>query len=147
MPAKPSDRRLLYLLHRASQVAIRHVNARLAERAVSVAQLGTLSYLAQRPGSSLTDLATVLDLNKSAITTMCARLERAGLLRREPNPHEARSARLFSTAKGERMREGSRPVFRAVMREMTEGFSRDELDVVARFLGAVVERFGSEEAR
>lgn len=144
---KPADRRLLFLLHRSAQAATWYANTRLEAQAdISVAQLGTLSYIAERPGCSMTEVAELLDLNKSAVSSMCARLERSGLLRREPNPRDARGAQLFSTPKGEQTRERSRPVFRALMKEMTEGFSSDELDVVLRFLDTIVRRCGSEGA-
>jgi DNA-binding MarR family transcriptional regulator len=137
------------LLHRAAQAAIWYANARLEEHGEgSVAQLATLSYVAERPGCSMTEIAEILDLNKSAVSSMCARLERAGVLRREPNPRDARGALLFSTTDGESIRKRSGVVFRTVMRDLTKGFSSREMDVVLRFLNAVVERCSSEpEAR
>lgn len=110
---------------------------------MSVAQLATLSYVAERPGCSMTEVADLLDLHKSAVTGMCARLERAGLLRRQPNPRDARGVQLFPTLRGERMRERSRPVFRGLMAELTAGFSPDEIEVVLRYLESVVQRCGS----
>ncbi len=75
---------------------------------------------------------------------MVARLERAGLVRREPNPRDARGVQLFLTAKGQGVRADARPVFRRVIAEMSDGFSDSELEVVYRFLHAVAERCGSD---
>jgi MarR family transcriptional regulator, transcriptional regulator for hemolysin len=135
------DRRLLYLLQRATRAAIARANTSTLERlGVSVAQLGTLSYLAQRHGCTMTDVAALLDLNKPAVSAMLGRLERAHLIRRAPNPRDGRGTLLFLTAKGERVRLASRPVFQRAISEMVEGFTAGELEVVFRFLNVLVER-------
>ncbi len=135
------DRRLLFLLQRATHAAITRANAiTLQHLGVSVAQLGTLSYLARKQGCTMTDVAELLALHKPAVSAMLARLERAHLIRREPNPRDGRGTLLFLTAKGERARLAARPVFRGAIAEMVEGFSESELEVVFRFLNALVER-------
>ena len=140
-----SDRRLLYLLQRAARAATAGANASTVERiGVSVTQLGTLSYLAKHAGCTATDIAELLDLNKSAVSSMIGRLERAALVRRAPNPRDGRASLLFLTEKGQRVLTQARPVFRRAMADMTEGFSEGELATVFRFLNSLVERFGGE---
>jgi DNA-binding MarR family transcriptional regulator len=137
------DRRLLYLLRHAARAALAHASARTeAAAGASVAQLGALSHVAAYPGATPTDVAGALDLNKSGTSTLVVRLEKAGLLRREPNPADARGVRLFATKKGEATRERARPAFRRAVADIMEGFSASEMDVVYRFLNALVERFG-----
>jgi DNA-binding MarR family transcriptional regulator len=141
------DGRLVYLLHRAARVAVGHVTLRTqSEVGVSAVQLGTLSQLAMRPGSTMTSLAEQFDLNKSAMSGMVARLERDGLIVRKPNPGDARGSLLFLTKKGDGVRAGSRAVFQRATAELTDGFSSREMDVVIRFLNALVERFSEAEA-
>lgn len=145
LPAVALDRRLLFLLHRAARVAVAHVNeATLGEVGVSAIQLATLSQLAQQPGSTMTSLAMLFDLNKSAMSSMVARLERDGLVRREPNPRDGRGSLLYLTKKGTGVRADSRAVFRRAQAELTEGFSEQELDVVVRFMNGLVERFSDD---
>jgi DNA-binding MarR family transcriptional regulator len=128
-------------MHRATRMAIAHFDERIVARlGVSTMQLGTLSHLAKNPGTSMTDVAALFDLNKSAVSGMITRLERSGFVRREPNPHDGRGALLFLTKKGERAQAGSRPAFRRAMTELTDGFTEHELDVVIRFLNAVIEK-------
>lgn len=139
------DRRLFLQLHRVNRVVASYVNKRTLEvLGVSSAQLGTLYYLAKHPECSATDLAEVLDLNKSAVSSMLRRLERAELLKRTPNPKDARASRLSLTAKGEAVRAQSLAVTRKLQGEMTQGFSDDEVDTVARFFASVLERFGRD---
>ncbi|RYE92724.1 MAG: MarR family transcriptional regulator [Myxococcales bacterium] len=142
------DRRLFLQLHRVNRVVSAHVNRRLLEvLGVSSAQLGTLYHLARQPGCSATDLAGALDLNKSAVSTMLQRLERAGLIAQTPNPRDARGSCLSLTAKGETVRTQSVALTRKLQAEITQGFDEAELDTVARFFGSIIERFGRDSVK
>lgn len=139
-----ADRRLFLQFSRANRLLMAWVNAHAVdELGVSAAQLGTLYYVAKHPHCSASDVANVLDLNKSAMSSMVSRLERAGMLLREPNPKDARATLLSLTTKGEEVRARSLVLVRKLTAEMTAGFSESEVDVVARFLAAVVERCGT----
>lgn len=136
-----SDRRFLFVLQRAARAATNHVSSVTLERlGVSVAQLGTLSYVAQKPGCTMTEVADVLDLNKSAASGMLSRLERAELVTREPNPRDGRGACLSLTPKGEQVRAASRSVFRRTMADLTEGVSQAELETTLKVLNLLVAR-------
>jgi len=137
------DRRLFFLLHRAHRALSTHASVGLSDAlGISASQLTTLMYVARHEGCSLTELADLLDLNKSAITGLVQRMERAGTLRREPNPDDARGSLLFVTPKGHEVRERAKPLLKRLNTELTHGFSADEMDVVLRFLNSVVDRFG-----
>jgi DNA-binding MarR family transcriptional regulator len=134
-----TDRRLFFLMHRANRALMAYANARTTEAlGVSTAQLGTIYYVAKHPQCSLTDIADVLDLNKSAVSGMVQRLERAELVRREANPRDARGSLLSLTERGESVRVRSLAVTRSLTAEITAGFSEDEVATVARFLGTLV---------
>lgn len=142
----PADRRLFFLLHRAHRAASAHVNARaIAELGVSSSQLAALYYVAKHPGCSMTEVANLLDLNKSALSGLVQRLESAEVLRREPNPRDGRGHMLFVTKKGEAVRAQSIPLVRKMTAEMTDGFSPAEVDTVFRFLNSLVERHGGDD--
>ena len=142
-----TDRRLFFLMHRAHRGLLAHVNARtLAELGVSSSQLATLYYVAKNPGCSMTEVANLLDLNKSAVGGLVQRLEAADVLRREPNPRDARGHRLFVTKKGEAVRAQSLPLVRKLTADITEGFSAPEVDTIYRFLNTLVDRFGDSDA-
>jgi DNA-binding MarR family transcriptional regulator len=141
-----ADRRLFLQLHRANRVLGAYVTKRTEEAlGVSTAQLGTLYYLARHPQCSATELAAVLDLNKSAVSGMLQRLERAELVKRTPNPDDARGALLSLTARGEAVRAQSLAVTRKLSSEVTDGFSDDEVETIARFLASIIRRFGREQ--
>lgn len=141
-----AERRLFFQMHRASRVLTAWANDRtVAELGVSSAQLGTLYFVAKNLRCSASDVANTLDLNKSAMSGMVGRLERAGLLRREPNPKDARASLLSLTPRGEEVRARSLALVRKLTSEVTAGFDASELDVVTRFLTTVVERCGTDE--
>ena len=141
-----TDRRLLFLLQRATHAAISRANRiTLEELGVSAAQLATLAYLAKRPHSTMTEVADLFDLNKSGVSGMVSRLERAALIKREPSPDDKRASLLSLTAKGETVHERSAPLIRRATAEITDGFTSAEMDVVFRFLRAIIEKFAAEE--
>lgn len=139
------DRRLFFLFHRAQKALAAHASARLDELlGISVPQLTTLMYVAKHAGCSLTELADLLDLNKSAVTGLVQRMERAGTLRRAPNPEDARASHLFVTPKGEEVVDRARPLLRRLNADLTDGFSSDEMETVYRYLNTLVARFATE---
>jgi DNA-binding MarR family transcriptional regulator len=143
MSARPLDRRLLFLMHRAHRAIMGHANARmLDELGISASQLSTLLYVAKNPRCSMTDVAAVLDLAKSAASSTLRRMELAGFVSREPNPKDARGSLLVITPRGEEIRARSLPVIRRLQEQLTEGFDASERETILRFLNVVVERYG-----
>lgn len=120
-----------------------HVNAvMLDELGISASQLTTLLYVAKHPCCTMSDVAAVLDLAKSAASTTLRRLETSKLVSREPNPKDARGSLLVITPRGEDVRLRSLPVIRRLQDQLTEGFDADEREVILRFLNAVIDRYG-----
>lgn len=143
---KPLDRRLFFLLHRAHRAVLAHANGRLLdELGISSSQLTTLLYVQKHPGCAMTDVADVLDLNKSAVSGTVRRLEIAGLLLRSPNPSDGRGSLLSVTPQGEEIRARSLPVVRSLQQEITTGFDAAEVETILRFLTSIADRFGDKE--
>lgn len=70
---------------------------------VAVADLNLLATLAGRGGRATPrELALVVRLSSGTLTSMLDRLERSGLMRRSPNPHDRRSVLIDSTEAGAR---------------------------------------------
>ena len=80
------------------------------------------------------DLAAITDLTTGAITGVVARLERAGYLRREPDPHDRRQQILSPVL--ERMRD-IQHVFGPIRNDVAgllERFDTQQLTAIAEFL-------------
>jgi AraC-like DNA-binding protein/DNA-binding MarR family transcriptional regulator len=106
--------------------------------------LGALSHLAKNPGATLESIAALFDVDRPVASGLVARLERSGLVRREQNPKNRRNPFLFLTEEGESTRLSSLPAFRRAMDELSQGFTGPEIDVVLRFLNAIVWNFSDE---
>ena len=90
--------------------------------------------LRERGAMTGSELATVTGLTTGAITGVVARLERAGYVRREPDPHDGRKQIL--TPSPERLRD-LHAVFgpmHADAAALLEGFDTGQLTAIAEFL-------------
>ena len=137
------DKRLFFLMHRAHHALLSDVTARtIVALGVSPAQLATIHYVAKHPGCSMTDVANLLDVAKSAVTSTVKRMEAADILRREPNAKDARGSLLYVTPKGESIRVQALPFIRKLNAELMEGFSPAEVETILRFFDSIVARYG-----
>ena len=140
------DKRLFFLMHRAHHALVADVTARtVMALGVSPAQLATLHYVAKHPGCSLTDVANLLDVAKSAVTSMVRRMEAAGIVRREPNAKDGRGSLLRVTPKGEGIRVQALPLMRKLNAEIMEGFTPAEAETILRFIHSIVARYGDAD--
>ncbi len=122
---------------RAHAALVRALDAemRLAH-GVAVTEFEVLLRLANRPGRRMrmADLANEVLLSLSGVTRLVERLERAGLLRREPCPEDRRGSNAVLTAAGLELAGAARETHRAgVERLFLRHFSPEELDVLGAF--------------
>ena len=93
-----------------------------------------LDLLRERRAMTGSDLAAITDLTSGAITGVVARLERAGYLCREPDPHDGRQQILHPVL--ERMQD-IQHVFDPIRKDVAallEGFDTHQLKAIAEFL-------------
>jgi DNA-binding MarR family transcriptional regulator len=93
-----------------------------------------LDLLRERGAMTGSELAAVTGLTSGAITGVVARLERAGFLRRKPDPHDGRKQILSPTR--ERLRD-IQNVFDPIREDMAallEGFDVCQLSAIAEFM-------------
>lgn len=102
--ASPGDARfvedyLLYLLARASHQASSEFHAVAKEHGVSMAEWRVLSYLSDGP-ASIGELAAVTLLQQPTLTKIVDRMQRDGLVDRNPEPTDGRRVRVSVTRRG-----------------------------------------------
>ncbi len=116
------------------------------ERGLSEAGLPPLGWydvlleLSVAPGCRLRmhELANAVVLSRSGLTRLVDRLERAGLLRREPDPADGRGSFAVLTDEGVRMRERMWPVYaKGIAEYFGAHVSNEEAEVLSRVLGRV----------
>ncbi|MDT0183985.1 MarR family transcriptional regulator [Microbacterium sp. ARD31] len=125
-----------FLLRRAQQVHValwtREVSAE-----ISSVQYGVLAVLERHPGASQRELGDELDLDRSTIADLAARLDRRGLIDRRPHAGDRRRNTLWLTEAGEeeltRLRRGAQRV-ESLLTDHLERRDRAELRVLLRSL-------------
>ncbi len=116
------------------------------ERGLLEAGLPPLSWydvlleLSAAPGCRLRmhELARAVVLSRSGLSRLVDRLEKAGLLRRQPDPEDGRGSFAVLTDEGSRMRERMWPVYaKGIAEHFGAHVSDEEAEILSRALGKV----------
>lgn len=87
-------------LHKASRQITMYLEDQTRELGVSPLEGHVLTYLRKYAPAPVGELVRVFGLKQSTFTSLLDRLERAGLVRREPNPEDRRSLLVHITDRG-----------------------------------------------
>jgi DNA-binding MarR family transcriptional regulator len=122
---------------KAHAVLLKEIDAVLeADHRLPLSKYAVLHELAEAPKRRMRmrDLAESVALSRSGLSRLVDRLEREGLIGREPCPDDARGAYAVLTRRGARRLEQARPAHLAAVRErFSAHFSPDELKQLAGF--------------
>lgn len=121
------------LIRRAQQ---RHAAEwmRLVSAKITSVQFAALAILADTPGASQRELGDALEIDRSTIADLVARLERHGLVTRAQDEADRRRKVLRLTPAGLRELKRLRPRADAVEQAMTEALSKVEVAELRRLL-------------
>ena len=142
MPTKFDDSNALAkytgsLVRRAQQrhmaVWLREVSAELTS-----VQYAAMVVLQQAPGVNQRQLGDELDLDRSTIADLVARMVRNGLIERTDDPADKRSYVLFLTAAGKKQLATLRPRVASVERILTAALTPQESSELRRLLSALL---------
>ncbi|WP_250475435.1 MarR family transcriptional regulator [Caballeronia sp. GAFFF1] len=144
MPTKPSGRDALSkytgsLVRRAQQ---RHIAVWLAEVSAEITsvQYAALEVLHRTPGVNQRQLGDELDVDRSTIADLVARMVRNGLVERSDDAVDKRSYVLFLTAAGKKQFAALQPRVEKVERVLTERLTPRECLELRRLLSALLPR-------
>ena len=142
MPTKFDDSNALAkytgsLVRRAQQ---RHMAVWLSEvwAVLTRVQYAALVVLQQAPGVNQRQLGDELDLDRSTIADLVARMVRNGLIERTDDPADKRSYVLFLTAAGKKQLATLRPRVASVERILTAALTPQESSELRRLLSALL---------
>lgn len=124
-----------HLMRRHSTAAVLMHQALAELLGVGPTDLQCLDLIRERGALSGSELAAITGLTTGAITGVVARLERAGHLSREDDPHDKRRQILRPSSAGHTL--DVRKIFEPLHKELVlllEKFSGKELDAIAAFL-------------
>jgi len=95
---------------------------------------------------SITALADRMGVTQQGASKAVADLERRGLLRREPDPADARTKLLHLTGHARNAVEATRILRQELQDELVTEFGADRLEAARTLLAAVIGRYGDADA-
>lgn len=98
------------------------------------AQSGVLFVLAKTDGTTMGQLAELLDLAPSAVSGLIQRMEALHWVQRRPCPDDARTQRVWLRDAGRTQLPALKQALKRINARLYEGFSDEELHTVARWL-------------
>ena len=136
-----ADRRLIFLLNVAYRRVQRHVAALTKDRGVTSAQSGLLFVLGRRDGALMGEAGAALDLGMPGISGLAERMADAGLIEKRADPDDGRAWRLWLTGAGRKALARSKAGAAELNRQLMDGFTEAEIDIVSRWLTSVQGKF------
>jgi DNA-binding MarR family transcriptional regulator len=133
--------RLVYLLNVGQRRLQRWSQTRAASGGVTAAQAGLLFFLGERNGALMSEAAAALDLGAPGMSGLAERTEKAGLIERRADETDGRVSRLWLTEAGRTARQKAKRRMTDLNARLTEGFTEEEIDVVARWLTSLQSKF------
>lgn len=127
-----------HYLSRINRGLTRIGDARLRELGLATAQLPVLSMLRNGEQLSQTELAKAAKVEQPTMAQLLARMERDGLIRREPDPRDRRSSLVSLTDAARERLPAGRQVLREGNAEMTRGLSEEEVATLVGLLRRVL---------
>ena len=133
--SSPPQPILADLVREYTSAVLRHAAATAKRMSLETSELAALEHLQAAGPMTQKRLGERLSISPGAVTAMIDRLESRGYVERIPNPEDRRSALVLITKAG--LEESVRHLWSYIedMKGVEEGFSEEEQDVIARFLG------------
>ena len=129
-----------YLMnHIARQFAIL-LGEGLKPLSIAPAQFPILLELWQKDGLSQQELVERADLKQATIANTLARMERDGLITREPNPDDARSRLIMLTEQARALQQQSTEIAKAINQTALSDLSADEQKLFLEMTAKIVAR-------
>ena len=113
-------------------------DVRLRDLGFATAQLPVLTALKDGARMSQTDLARWARVEQPTMAQMLARMERDGIIRREPDPADRRSSLVSLTRQARARLPAGRAILRQGNVEMTQGLSAREVETLVGLLRRVL---------
>jgi len=138
--------RLIYLLSVAQRRVQRWMAAR-PQNEVTPAQAGLLFILGKQDGVLMGEAGAALDMGPAGISGLVDRSAAARLVERRADREDGRAWRVWLTAKGRTVLAQAKTDAAEVNAALMEGFTSAEIDIVARWLTSIQDKFPRELSR
>lgn len=137
-----------FLLSRTTWAMNNFVNRLLRENGladISVAYFAVLQALWEEDGLSISDLGEKAHLEKSTMTSLIDRMEKAGLLRRVDHPTDRRAYQIYLTPRGKGLEKEIDQVASQAFQILTRGLSEQDLKISIEVCRKILQNSEREE--
>lgn len=134
--------RLVFLTLEAERRLARWISRRGRPRGISAPAAGVLFHVAAAPGTTTGDVASALHGSAAGTSGLLSRMEQSGLITRSPDSADRRTIRVELAPAGEDAMADIREAITDLNALITDGFSAEELETVARWLRHVSRSVG-----
>ena len=129
-------------MHSAAIHLLRGVRKEDVRAGVGPARLSVLSVLVFGGPARLSDLARIEQVRPPTMSKIVAGLEQRGLVKRRPNPRDARVAAIEATARGTKLLQDGRRRRVARLARSLQGLEAEEIELLGR-AAAIIERISA----
>ena len=129
-----------YLMNHIARLYAILLSEGLKPLGIAPAQFPILIELWQKDGLSQQELVERADLKQATIANTLARMERDGLITREPNPDDARSRLIMLTDTARALQEQSMQIGKKINEEALSDLSADEQKLFMEMAAKIVAR-------
>lgn len=127
-----------WMINVIANQASKKFEAELKKHGLTVALWPTMMCLWEEEGVTQRDIAEKSKVEKSTTTRTLDKLERLGLVERQPNPHSRRSFRIYLTDEGRALKDTLLPIPVAVNKEVLSSLHEVEQKEMIRLLQKMV---------
>lgn len=130
------------LIKRSALIFDKYANQLLQPYQLTGSQFRILMILYKAPSCSIrqADIETAFSMTNPTVTGLINNLEKKGLVQRVKNPKDKRSKLLVLTEDAERKRKEFIALADSIEREMTDGLSESEAEVLVGLLMKIIEK-------
>lgn len=130
------------LIKRSALIFDKYANQLLAPYQLTSSQFRILMILYKAPACSIrqADIELMFSMTNPTVTGLIQNLEKSGLVKRVANPKDRRSKLLMLTEYAECKREEFVALADSLEKEMTEGLSEAEAEVLSGLLTKIIEK-------
>lgn len=132
------------LLLRASRLLYDRAS-RTGETGLPVAKMTLLQQVGP-DGTRQTDLAQMLSVSKQAIGQLVSDLVNLGMVKRDPDPADARATLVRLTSKGQKALSGGQAIFDEVHGELEGKMGKAGVEKLESALGALIDALSASDA-
>jgi MarR family transcriptional regulator for hemolysin len=143
MTPDPLDRNLEFLINDVARMLRREFGRRIRDLDMTRSQWWVMVHLIRFDGSNQTRLAEELDIGKVALGGLLDRLEARGWIERRPDAQDRRAKRIYLTARGRPLIAEMQDRAREVHRQMVDGFTPQERDMLVDLMARAKRNVGS----